>query len=105
MRRRLADPRPTRSLGAQVPRRMRSLAPVTVVPAEDYDGLAYVAASTCSPAATAALRHHLTKPHQATGPVTEGRVMRATPAGQRPGIPDGASPTRGRRGDRAARRP
>lgn len=48
VRRRLAEPRPTRSIGAQVPRRMRSLAPVTVVPAEDYDGLAYVPTSTCS---------------------------------------------------------
>ncbi|WP_326579538.1 erythromycin esterase family protein [Actinacidiphila glaucinigra] len=48
VRRRLAEPRPARSIGAQVPRRMRSLAPVTVVPAEDYDGLAYVATSTCS---------------------------------------------------------
>ncbi|MFF7215147.1 erythromycin esterase family protein [Streptomyces sp. NPDC008238] len=48
VRRRLAEGLPARSIGALVPRRIDRLTPVTVVPAEDYDGLAYVATSTCS---------------------------------------------------------
>ncbi|MFE0631759.1 hypothetical protein ACFW3D_33005 [Streptomyces sp. NPDC058864] len=43
-----AEGRPARSIGAQVPGRIGGLAPVSVVPAEDRDGLTCGATSTGS---------------------------------------------------------